>query len=353
MLVVLSTIYYRKTKVKEGIMADIREKTIKDFSADLAGERVGWASTIETKQDDGSRVVQVAGGYGTVGSEGARVSRLEDDTREVYTSNANSGVHGLSRACAWNFYVSKERGDNSSWDLTGLKYQACIGTSDYDDFLSKNFSNYFSGVVDHVVVPLEDESQVSWGVGEDEILACIKGRLDGHGAADVYPAMYIAINAVVGRYIYSQSGNNNSTIGEYQFSDPSQALVTRHEIELLGEFDKSMGARSGIGASIIDKIQHQRLRKSDAAFYDDHTLKIEETFSEFVHGSILPQPFMCSANLPASMSAQQCFDDPGVLAVANAVEHDTKSLQRWRALSGPSLSALRVLHDNENLAGKK
>lgn len=71
MLVVLSTIHYRKTKVKEGIMADIREKTIKDFSADLAGERVGWASTIETKQDDGSRVVQVAGGYGTVGSEGA------------------------------------------------------------------------------------------------------------------------------------------------------------------------------------------------------------------------------------------------------------------------------------------
>jgi|GEM_PF-6372363 len=325
-------------------MSEIRQKIVKEFPAEMAGERVGWASTTETQREDGLRVLRVAGGYGEVGDEGASVSRREDEEGKQYFSSATPATKGISRACAWSFYVSKD-GD-SEWDLRGLKFQPSISVSEFDGMLSGNFSKEFAGLVPYGTISLENESEASWGVGNDEVLECIKGRLDEKGAMDVYSPMYIAINAVAGRYVYGQS-RNSQILGEYLFPDVTQREVTLREIELLGEFESSMARRSALDGSMTDKINRQQFTQSDAVAYDAFSSRIEDAFIAFRSSSVIPQPFMCTSNLPNSADVKNVFDNEGALAVASAVNRNTSRLSQWSTLSGSSLVALRALHEGE------
>jgi len=212
--------------------------------------------------------------------------------------------------------------------------------------LSGNFSKDFAGLVPNGTISLENESEASWGVGDDEVLECIKGRLDEKGAMDVYPPMYIAINAVAGRYVYGQS-RNSQIVGEYLFPDVTQREVTLREIELLSEFESSMARRSALDGSVTDKISRQQFTPSDAEVYNAFSSRIEDAFIAFRSSSVIPQPFMCTSNLPNSADVKNVFDNEGALAVASVVNRNTSRLSQWSTLSRSSLVALRALHEGE------
>lgn len=325
-------------------MSEIRQKIVKEFPAEMAGERVGWVSTNEIQHEEGRRDLKFAAGYGTVDSEGAQISRLENEDGELYYSDTSS-VFGLSRACAWSFYVSSIEGE--SWDLTGLKYQSDITVSDFPGVMSDNFERRFSGMLSHgTAVHLEDESEASWAVGDTEIVESIKGRLGDKGAASIYSPMYIALNAVAGRYAYCQS-KSVRVMSEYLLPDATQSELTAREIELMSNFEMEMRTRAHRGDYVVNTIDLQQLTKNDTRDYDEQTLKIEESFQSYVAGSAIPQPFVYKPTLPRGTRLQPVFENSGVLSVARAVENNTKSLQPWSELAASSLLVLRMLKDAE------
>lgn len=302
------------------------KRIIKEYPANMAGERVGWAAVSERSvDDDGGKWLQVDGAYATVGEDGAAVTFRETDDGKIAYVNSEL-VHGLSHACTWNFLVRRQQ--DGSLDRTALHQQSTIKISGHtsNEYVYGGWEKMFAGIAGHESVRLEEEGAAQWGVGNQEILEAIKGRLDEYEIDAVYPAMYIAINGVAGRNVYRREGGASSAqIAAYQLADVSQAEVTAREIELASTFDSSMG---------------RQIRQSEEFLQarEKYASSIETTKQDLAH-------LKRQAQMPYAMIHQREVPSRGL---GGMVKDDMLELQSWRqSTSGPWIAALRALHETE------
>jgi hypothetical protein len=327
-------------------MSELRYKTVKTFTPDMAGQRVGWASVVETDREDGSKTYRVDGAYGTVGEEGATIRRLENTEGEIFYGSTDKYAEGISRACAWSFFVARGQ---DGWDLRGLRHQPNIRITGYDQFERGphgGAEELFAGLYRHDIVHLEDE-RVQWGEGDDEILACIKARLEEHSASNIYSAMYLAINGVAGRSVYLRKGYASlEQMGEYQLADASHVARTRHEADTIGAFETDLHSKIRAGEKLNEKINTQQLTKSDVIDYDADLEGLSASFDVMRKEATLPQPAIHRAYLPDFSAAQSAFKH-GVLPVSNSVKANNKDLSAWLKTTSSWVVSLKSLQQAE------
>ena len=332
-------------------MSERKQKIVKEFPAEMAGERVGWTSMrSEVREDD--LLLRIDGGYATVADEGAAVTFTETEDGELLYSRGEL-LQGFVNACAWNFIAIK-RDVATSWDASNIKTHPEVNITGYaKDSDIHGGENLFAGMErgEHHV-DLDDEASVEWSIGSDEIVACIKRRLEFHQARELYTPIYLSINGLAGaRVAWRQLDATRNEIAAYQLADPSHIKETEHELELVTAFDTSLGQRVRSGKRLLEKTRKHEFTTHEGLRFDESVNHSQASYEQVWKEAVLPRNTMSNSELP---SISRVVDSDSGAITTSGVERDVAATANWRKRApAPWVRSLSALHEAELSARHK
>lgn len=330
-------------------MAGFQEIIVKAFAPDMAGERVGWLATREEEHRHGT-VLYIDGGYATVAEQGGEiVFRAEEDDGDAKTRlyDRYDVVRGLTNACAWSFGAVKET--SGEWDASGIKNQPTVRIAQNDQDSAAD--EFFAGVLrGKNTIALDDEKSVTWSVGDDEIVECIKHRLEQHEAQELYTPMYLSINGIAGALaVRDQEENYRSAsfgqIAAYQLADPAHAKLTEREHNLVQSYDDRLLARMKAGKLMTKAIREETFMVDNAKKFESAVRSTEVASAALYEFAVLPQKPTARTRLP---EVGPVLDLSRGIIDTRGVSEDVKQLENWRSrATSPWRQSLHALHAAE------
>ena len=332
-------------------MSERRQKVVKEFPAEMARERVGWMSMCSEEREN-DLLLRIDGGYATVADEGAAMTFTETGDGELVYSNSKL-LRGFVTACAWNF-IAVKKDVATSWDASNIKTHPDVNITGYERYGdTRGGENLFAGRDrgEHYV-DLDDEASVEWSVGDDEIVASMKRRLELHQAGELYTPMYLSINGIAGaRVVWRQPDATRDEIATYQLADPTHVETTEHELELVTAFDTSLGRRVRAGERLLEKTRKHEFTTHEGLRFDDAVRHSQASYEQVWREAVLPRRIMSDTELPiVNPVVDMDTDDINT----HGVKRDIASTAYWRrSAPAPWVRSLSALHEVELAASRR
>lgn len=218
--------------------------TIKEFTPEQAGQRVGWSNVVAAPEPEYEDYAIASLAVATVGKDGAKLSyhpyERDGEVRRALSSNCAEGfvaITGLSLIVLPREGVVENGG--------GVFVQNSI-TDSICYTKSHDLLMHFAANPYDWAVPNDEERK--WGENPAEILAGFRDGLDSAGLSEHYSQLYYLINGYIGHELYAPTNPGDISLEAFDrlLPDPSQIEQTEEQHQsALGIVQKLKRAMDG------------------------------------------------------------------------------------------------------------
>ncbi len=220
----------------------------KEFSAELAGERVGWISVQDAPVDPGIKMVNVA--TATVGESGASLEHYELDGEASYVDNDN----GFEAATGVYVPIIVAEGTVA---MNGIQRHIATETGQGASLIRNNRMGRI------------DPNEKTWVVGSAELIDTIKTKLREHDLEKYYPYIYYNLNII--NALREANNGLAPAVKNILLPDATMQETTRTQIELARVVRRAMKEIS---------TEDQRMARRLTVFSDIPAAKVPGVFVE-------------------------------------------------------------------------
>ena len=199
-------------------MARGEDITVREFSPDLAGQRVGWVTAQEDPDPTRNDLVHVTVAVGTVDVEGAKYTYADMGSSRGHHLDSSPGI---INAFSVGTLVSKQEGIHpGNFRVERQSQRGGVGALMID---GANFNP-----------DLTAEQNKHWADGSLELARAISGAMDSTGVGSHYPTLYYQMNtAMCHNGILKVAGHPPEyNPGPLLIADPGMAEETQRQAEL-------------------------------------------------------------------------------------------------------------------------
>lgn len=236
-------------------MARGEDVTVREFSHNLAGQRVGWVTAQEDPEPDFSDLVHVTVAIGTVGVEGAKCTYVEMESGRGHHRDSSPGI---SNAFSVGAIVSRQGGIHPSNFSSGRQPRG-----------ERAGGLMVTGASLRPESTAEENKR--WADGPSELAEALHSAMDSSGVALHYPSLYYLMNGAMCHNgilkVCAQPPEYNP--GPLLIADPEMAEETQKQAKLAEQLTEEL--RAGIAE---DKSMMGRL----TIFLDKPACEIPEVF---------------------------------------------------------------------------
>lgn len=188
------------------------------FSADQAGERVGWVRMSHQPMEGAEDLIHVQATIGTVGEDGAVVSYMEDGEHKLMGPNSVKGFQAVS---AIGGVILQESGikDHSQVRLTSSgRHRYVQHYQDPSSLMHNGLESRHQGALHRV-----------WVDSPTDLLDTLRGGLQRFGVGDTYSHLYFLLNHATMHADFAPNDITGPNSSEWMLVDPKMHDKTKAE----------------------------------------------------------------------------------------------------------------------------